>query len=262
MISTQFCSECGAVNEQAHTHCFACGQFLATGTEDKEAQDEALLHERYQLSTILGSGGFGAVYRARDLQTGLEVAIKQETLRGLSTEETIEAADTFNREISLLSKLRHPQIPQIYDHFGDREHWYLVLEYLEGTTLETYLEMHTAQGKPIEIEETLSIGLQLCTVLEYLHTHRPPVIFRDLKPGNILRSPGGTLCLIDYGIARHFRPGQARDTQALGSPGYAAPEQYGRAQTTPQTDSTVWVRSCTPCFRVRILQSSPLPSHL
>lgn len=195
-----------------------------------------LLHDRYQLGATLGSGGFSAVYRGHDLQTGRAVAIKQVRLGGLSAEETIEATDTFNREVSLLSVLRHPQVPRIYDHFSDREHWYLVLQYLEGTTLETYLEMCVARGKSIQVDEALAMGLQLCRVLEYLHTCQPPVIFRDLKPSNIMRSPDGTLCLIDFGIARHFRPGQVRDTQPLGSPGYAAPEQYGRAQTTPQTD--------------------------
>jgi serine/threonine protein kinase len=236
MISTRFCPVCGAANKQEHTHCFACGQLLATGMEDREVQDAALLHDRYQLGAILGFGGFSAVYRARDLQTGRDVAIKQITLRGLSVEETIEATDTFNREVSLLSALRHPQVPRIYDHFSDREHWYLVLEYLEGTTLETYLETRAAKGNPIQVEETLEMGLQLCRVLEYLHSQKPPVIFRDLKPGNIIRSPGGTLCLIDFGIARHFHRGQAHDTHVLGSPGYASPEQYGHAQTTTQSD--------------------------
>src|SRR5258707_222927 len=80
------------------------------------------------------------------------------------------------------------------------------------------------------------MALQLCVVLEYLHTCQPPIVFRDLKPGNIIRTPTGNLCLIDFGIARQFRPGQMRDTQRLGSPGYAAPEQYGHAQTTPQAD--------------------------
>jgi serine/threonine protein kinase len=204
--------------------------------EDREVQDEARLHDRYQLGALLGFGGFSVVYRARDLQTGRDVVIKQITLRGLSVEETIEATDTFNREVSMLSALRHPQVPRIYDHFSDREHWYLVLEYLEGTTLETYLETRTAKSDPLQVEEALEMALQLCGVLQYLHTQEPPVIFRDLKPGNLIRSPGGTLCLIDFGIARHFHLGQARDTQVLGSPGYAAPEQYGRAQTTPQSD--------------------------
>jgi eukaryotic-like serine/threonine-protein kinase len=236
MISTQFCSACGAANDSGQTHCFACGQLLGADRDGREVQGEALLRDHYQLGTILGTGGFSMVYRARDLQGGREVAIKRVTLRDLGTVEMIEATDTFNRELSFLSALRHPQVPQIYDYFSDRNHWYLVLEYLEGTTLETYLHRRAAQGNPFQLDEVLAMGLQLCRVLEYLHTRQPPVIFRDLKPSNIICTPGGTLCLIDFGIARHLRPGQAHDTQPLGSPGYAAPEQYGRAQTTPQSD--------------------------
>ena len=236
MINIHFCPVCGTANELARTPCFACGHPQIKGRAGQEEADQALLHGRYQPGMILGSGGFSVVYRARDLQTGREVAIKQVTLCNLTAQETIEATNTFNREVSQLCALRHPQIPQLYDHFSDREHWYLVLQYLEGTTLETYLEMRTTQGKSLHMNEALALAFQLCGVLEYLHTQEPPVIFRDLKPSNIIRTPGGTLCLIDFGIARHFREGQARDTQPLGSPGYAAPEQYGHAQTTPQTD--------------------------
>ncbi len=236
MISTQFCPACGAANEPGQTHCFACGQFLDAGSNGREVPGDVLLHGRYQLGAILGAGGFSMVYRARDRQSGREVAIKQISLRALSAKETIEATDTFNRELRLLSALRHPQVPQLYDHFSDRDHWYLVMEYVEGITLEVYLHRRITQSHPLQLDETLATGVQLCHVLEYLHTRQPPVIFRDLKPGNIMRTSGGTLCLIDFGIARHFRPGQAHDTQPLGSPGYAAPEQYGREQTTPQSD--------------------------
>jgi serine/threonine protein kinase len=78
--------------------------------------------------------------------------------------------------------------------------------------------------------------MQLCLVLDYLHSHHPPIVFRDLKPANIMRTPTGQLYLIDFGIAPSFKPGQAKDTVALGSLGYAAPEQYGKAQTTPRAD--------------------------
>ncbi|HEY3993611.1 MAG TPA: protein kinase [Ktedonobacteraceae bacterium] len=237
MITTRFCPVCGAANELARTHCFACEQLLVASIDDRDAKHATLLRERYQLGALLGSGGFSVVYHARDMQAdGRDVAIKQINLQGLKPEEMIETTDTFNREVSLLSILHHPQIPWLYDHFDDRDHWYLVLEYLEGDTLEVYLEKRIAQGKPIQIDEALSMALQLCVVLEYLHTRQPPIIFRDLKPGNIIRTPGGKLCLIDFGIARRFRPGQVRDTQRLGSPGYAAPEQYGRSQTTTQAD--------------------------
>ncbi len=86
------------------------------------------------------------------------------------------------------------------------------------------------------VEQVLEIGIQLCMVLEYLHLRQPPIIFRDLKPANVMLTIHGHIYLIDFGIARHFKPGQAKDTTALGSTGYAAPEQYGKAQTTPRAD--------------------------
>ena len=200
------------------------------------AQSE-LLQGRYRLGSTLGSGGYSAVYRGWDTQAGgRSVAIKQITLHGMGTEETIEATNTFNREVEALSTLSHPQVPRLYDHFSDSDHWYLVLEYIEGQTLEDYIEERAARRKPFQMEEILGIALQLCTVLTYLHSRHPAVIFRDLKPDNIMRTPAGQLYLIDFGIARHYTPGQSRDTQALGSPGYAAPEQYGRAQTDARTD--------------------------
>ncbi len=235
--STRFCPVCGAANEPASTSCFACGEVLASEQEGTPTPTPILWHGRYDLQTLLGSGGFSAVYRARDTQgQGREVAIKQIHLQGLSAQEMIEATETFHREVRMLSALAHPQIPRLYDHFTDSDHWYLVLEYIAGQTLETVLATREAQGKPFSIEETLDLGLQLCTVLTYLHSRQPPIIFRDLKPGNLLLTPAGKYCLIDFGIARHFQPDQARDTQRLGSPGYAAPEQYGHAQSTAQTD--------------------------
>lgn len=233
MISTRFCPVCGAVNNDTQTHCFACDHLLSVNAQD----EGSLLHERYRLGTTLGSGGYSAVYRGWDTQSGgRSVAIKQITLQGLGTEETIEATNTYNREVNALSALNHPQVPRLYDHFSDADHWYLVLEYIEGQTLESYLEARAAQTKPFQIEEILGAGLQLCVVLNYLHSRHPPLIFRDLKPDNIMRTPSGKLYLIDFGIARHYTPGQSRDTQSLGSPGYAAPEQYGRAQTDARTD--------------------------
>ncbi|HET8842582.1 MAG TPA: protein kinase, partial [Ktedonobacteraceae bacterium] len=236
MITTRYCPQCGAANEESSTLCFSCGHEIEKEPET-EGRAGTLLHERYLLEAIVGTGGFSVVYRALDTQAEKRVvAVKQINLQNRSPEEVIEATDTFNREVVLLTELNHPQIPQLIDSFGDREHWYLVLEFLEGETLESRLEQYATQHKPIPLEETLFIGQQLCTVLNYLHTFRPPIIFRDLKPGNILRTPGGKLYLIDFGIARRYQPGKAQDTQRLGSPGYAAPEQYGRAQTTTRAD--------------------------
>jgi eukaryotic-like serine/threonine-protein kinase len=243
--SPRYCDACGAANQTQATRCWACGQRFAASTEhtgsasslpaEQPAPPPALLVGRYRIIGIIGTGGFGAVYQAQDKRRhDALVAIKSITLRHLSPEQIIEATDTFNREVRLLTGLEHPNLPRIHDHFTDPEHWYLVMDFIQGETLEQYLE-HT-EGKHLPVAEVLGIGMQLCTVLDYLHTRQPPIIFRDVKPGNIMRTPRGRLYLIDFGIARRFTPGKARDTMPLGSPGYAAPEQYGTAQTTAQSD--------------------------
>lgn len=194
-----------------------------------------MIAERYAIEGEVGQGGFGVVYKARDTrERNRLVAIKQINLQALTPREIIDATASYNREVTLLSKLEHANLPRIYEHFSDAEHWYLVMQFISGETLEDYY--HKNPGKHLSIKEALDICIQLCSVLEYLHRHDPPIVFRDVKPANVMRTPTGHLYLIDFGIARYFKPKQARDTDLLGSPGYAAPEQYGRGQSTPQTD--------------------------
>ena len=200
-----------------------------------ELLPQALFKGRYLIVSKVGEGGFGSVYKARDTQDRERlVAIKEVSLQGLPPQVTIEATNAFRREVSLLAQLEHANLPRLYEHFQEPEHWYLIMDFIEGETLEEY--QSKIPNKRLQLSETLDIGLQLCTVLEYLHTRQPPIIFRDLKPANIMRTSTGKIYLIDFGIARYFKQGQAKDTIALGSPGYAAPEQYGKAQTTPQAD--------------------------
>ncbi|MEO7018614.1 MAG: protein kinase [Ktedonobacteraceae bacterium] len=239
MTTSRFCPQCGADNAPANALCHACQQPLAISAGMHETS--ALLNERYMVLAEVGAGGFGAVYQARDTwEKNRLVAVKQINLKGLSSQEIIEATDAFNREAQILTTLNHPLLPRIFDRFSDPEHWYLVMNFIDGSTLDAYLQQHVANALPakagLPLGETLAIGLHLCNVLHYLHTQQPPVIFRDIKPGNVMRTPSGRLYLIDFGIARHFKLGQAKDTIPFGSPGFAAPEQYGRAQTTPQAD--------------------------
>ena len=199
----------------------------------KEPAD--ILKQRYRIIKKIGSGGYGEVYKAADTQFGdRHVAVKEMSQRGLSAPEINEASEAFKHEAFLLAALTHPGLPSIYDYFCENERWYLVMSFIEGETLETYL--NRSRGNRIPAEKALHIGTQLAAVLSHLHTRKPPIIFRDLKPSNIMRTYDGQIYLIDFGIARHFKPGKIKDTMALGSPGYAAPEQYGRAQTTPQAD--------------------------
>jgi WD40 repeat protein len=229
LSSQLYCNNCGAANHDRAEHCFVCELPLHLPMK------EPLLKDRYRFLVPLGQGGFGAVYKVEDTYDGnRHLAMKEINLSSLRAEEIIEATTAFNREVAMLSVLTFPNLPRIYDHFADKEHWYLVMDFIEGETLEQYLER--TQNGCLPLKEVLEIGIHLCTVLAYLHTREPSIIFRDLKPANVMRTSAGHLYLIDFGIARHFKPGQPRDTIPLGSPGYAAPEQYGRAQTTPQTD--------------------------
>ncbi len=196
---------------------------------------QSMLKKRYTLLSQAGRGGFGAVYKAID--TGLKnrlVAIKEMSQNSLDLRERAEASAAFNHEAMLLASLTHPNLPGIHDQFTEAGRSYLVMDFIEGETLEEALRKLGPRKMPIE--KVLDIGLQLCAVLEYLHTRQPPIIFRDLKPANIMLNPSGHVYLIDFGIARHFKPGQKQDTTALGSSGYAPPEQYGKSQTTMRAD--------------------------
>ncbi len=198
-------------------------------------QPGTLLARRYRILAQIGVGGFGTVYKARDRrQHGKLVAIKEINMAALSAQEKIEVTDSFNREITLLSRLEHKHLPRIYDQYTDPEHWYIVMDYIEGQTLEELLA-RSSKGR-LSLNQVAKIGIALCDVLAHLHNQSPSIIYRDVKPSNIMLTPWGRLYLIDFGIARCYRPGQLRDTGPLGSPGYAAPEQYGRMQTTTQTD--------------------------
>jgi len=253
MIASFFCDECGAELSTQAPSCAACGHPVdaslltpsvqATKAPFLSSQTAAagtllrgfLLAQRYRIISLIGQGGFAQVYKAKDTaQRNRLVAIKRISLNGLSAREMIEATDTYNREITYLSQLRHESLPRIYEHFTDADHWYIVMEYIQGETLEDRLK--SVRGGHFSVQKVLDIAFSLCMVLGYLHRQEDPVIFRDLKPANIMITRKGRLYLIDFGIARHYRPQEHKDTTPLGSPGYAAPEQYGKAQTTIQTD--------------------------
>lgn len=240
---TIFCDTCGAANRTQAAFCCACGRplhntFQATATPQQTftglLASPHVLKQRYRILAQIGKGGFGAVYKAADTQFANRLlAIKEMSQSNLNSRELIEATQSFKHEAFLLAGLTHPNLPRIYEQFSEAGRWYLVMDYIEGETLEAYLDK---VGGKLPLEKALSIGLQLCSVLDYLHNRQPPIIFRDLKPANVMFAPTGHVYLIDFGIARHFKPGQSKDTAALGSSGYAAPEQYGKMQTTPRTD--------------------------
>lgn len=192
------------------------------------------MNKRYQLGQLLGSGGMGDVYKAQDIQLNRLVAVKVMRPANLvSSKEFQHFTQLFQTEALRLAKLKHYGIPHIYEYFEEAGNWFLVMEFIEGKTLQEHLGVSGGRLPPHEV---IGLGNQLADVLHYLHQCNPPLIFRDLKPANVMITPDGQVFLIDFGIARVFTPGKNQDTFVALSQGYAAPEQYGMAQTTVRSD--------------------------
>ncbi|WP_110518495.1 serine/threonine protein kinase [Herpetosiphon llansteffanensis] len=195
---------------------------------------ELILGYRYLLKQRLGQGGMGAVYLAYDQRLDIDCAIKEMSTALLKTEDERERArKSFHEEAKLLARLNHPNLPRVTDHFSDHGREYLVMEFVPGETLASILRN---SPPPWPVADVVAFAEPLTEVLHYLHSRTPPIVFRDLKPANIMRTPEGQVKLIDFGIARLFKPGQSQDTQAFGTMGYSAPEQYGTGQTDARSD--------------------------
>ncbi len=175
----------------------------------------------------------GAVYQAKDLKRQTICAVKEMSLSMVPAEERLQAIQNFKVEAKILWGLNHPNLPAFTGFFTEGQRYFMVMEYVDGSTLEDLLERN---GGPFSERRVLGWARQLCDVLEYLHSQNPPIIFRDMKPGNIMFMRNGRIKLIDFGIARFFRPTSSQDTQLLGTPGFAPPEQYGKTQTDERSD--------------------------
>ena len=193
-----------------------------------------ILQGRYTIVRKVGGGGMGIVYEANDgRMAGRQVAIKEMRQANFSSEQLAKIKKQFEREANILNLLHHPNLPRVYDSFEENGRYYLVMEFIEGETL--LQQLGRTYGHPLPVHLVVHYALQLCDVLTYLHKRLPPVIFRDLKPSNVMITPDGRVFLIDFGIARHFKHGQRGDTEAFGTKGYIAPE-VGFAQTDARSD--------------------------
>lgn len=235
------CPNCRAANPPSAKFCNACGAALPSAAQRPAGATGALslhatLHNgRYVVEGLLGKGGMGAVYKVRDTHLqNKRWAIKEMSTAGLlTTEELRQGVEAFRREAAMLAHLNHRNLPKVIDNFEESGREYLVMELVEGQTLSAMLGKGS---KPLRVDQVVAWGEQLCDVLGYLHSQRPAIIFRDLKPDNIMVDKDGVVKLIDFGIARHFTPGKKVDTTAFGTTGYAPPEQYGKGQTDARSD--------------------------
>jgi serine/threonine protein kinase len=187
-----------------------------------------LLHKRYRIVEILGQGGMGSVYRAVDENLGVDVAVKENLFT------TDEYARQFRLEAVILANLRHANLTRVTDHFviGDQGQ-YLVMDYIEGEDLRQRMERVSS----ISEEDAVLIGVAMCDALMHLHSRKPPILHRDVKPGNVKITPDGHIFLVDFGLAKILKGTQATTTGARAmTPGYSPPEQYGTARTDARTD--------------------------
>jgi hypothetical protein len=192
-----------------------------------------VLQNRYRIERLLGGGGMGMVYLARDQRlSNRPCAIKEMVDHFIDPAQRLEANEYFAREADTLAQLKHPAIPAITDRFDDAANrHYLVMEYVEGRNLEE--ELAANGGEPLSEGLVIDIARQLCDVLAYLHAFSPPVVYRDMKPSNVMLTPKGRAVLIDFGIARLFKG--ARKGTMIGTLGFAPPEQY-QGQVDPRSD--------------------------
>jgi formylglycine-generating enzyme required for sulfatase activity len=191
-------------------------------------QTGSILHNRYRIVKLLGQGGFGTMYRAWDMTLGRPCALKQ------NLDAAPEIQRQFLREAKILANLNHPNLPRVIDYFIEGPGQYLVMDFIEGRDLQEMLE---ERGAPLAEDQVLPWIRQICDALTYLHTQKPPIIHRDVKPANIRITPAGSAVLVDFGIAKAYEAGSktTRGAQAV-SPGFSPYEQYGKGATDARTD--------------------------
>jgi len=190
-----------------------------------------IIEGKYEILKKIGQGGMSVVYLAMDNRLNKQWAIKEVRKDGVKDFEVVRQG--LMVETNMMKRFSHPNLPRIVDIIDVAGTFYIVMDYIEGQPLSTLLSEYGAQPQEYVIEW----AMQLCDVLEYLHTRTPSIIYRDMKPANIMLKPDGNLTLIDFGIAREYKEKNLADTTCLGTQGYAAPEQFGgQGQTDRRTD--------------------------
>lgn len=190
------------------------------------------IDDKYEILKLIGQGGMSKVYLAMDKRLNKQWAIKEieKKAKDKNNEIVIQSAIA---EANLIKQLDHPAIVRIVDIIDNGNVIYIIEDYIEGETLSSILENNGAQPQELVIEW----AMQICEALEYLHTRKPPIIYRDMKPANVMLKPDGNIKVIDFGIAREYKDQSLADTVSLGTKGYAAPEQFGgKGQTDARTD--------------------------
>lgn len=190
-----------------------------------------VIEDRYKILSEIGRGGTSCVYLAENIRLHNLWAVKEVYINRMTGDGA--QSNILVAESSILTRLRHPGLPSIVDIIRTPESLLIVMEYVEGVSLNRVLE----QRRVCSQEDVVKWGRQLCDVLGYLHSQNPPIVYRDMKPANVMLRPDGNIVLIDFGMAREFKHHTSHDTTNLGTHGYAAPEQYRNdRQSDARTD--------------------------
>lgn len=252
------CARCGRPAPADAMFCPGCGHDLrnksprlATGLL---AANQRLHNQRYVVLQKLAQGGQSAVYLVSDaLDGGAKRAIKEMSESNIAPGEREKAVNDFFREAKMLHDLDHRALAKVYETFVEGQKYFLVMEYVDGHNLEDEL---ITVGRPLEWERVVDWGMTLCDVLSYLHGQYPPIIYRDLKPANVMLTKNGSLKLVDFGIARWLHAERTRDTAQLGTDGYAPLEQYS-ARSEPRSDLYALGASLYHLLTGRVPESAP-----
>ncbi len=207
-----------------------CGRWLEPYLSEQVKhlnREGAILQSRYRIVKLESEGGMSFVYKVEDERLNKYWALKELKAAVEFLEGSVEYAQ-FKTEARILADFSHTAFPSVIDFFLDSGKAYIVEEWIEGKTLESIC------GKGLPEEKIREITIQLVDALDYIH--KKGVVYRDLKPQNIMITRDGGIKLIDFGIARFYKAGKRKDTVLAGTPGYAPPEQYGRGQTDIRTD--------------------------
>jgi serine/threonine-protein kinase len=242
----QSCPACNAENRVGAKFCSKCGKTIAVSPKPGTGNlgQGTLLADRFLIQKTIARGGMGAVYLVYDmhlkdpaLQRDKPWALKEMSESSVPPDQLHDAIKMFQREAAMLAHLDHPSLPRVIDCFEYDAKHYLVMDFIEGDTLDALLRQRSA---PFNLNEVVNWARQLMGVIKYLHQQNPLIIYRDIKPGNIMRNAYNHLKLIDFGIARFKRTtttlnGSVQDA-ASGTQGYAPPEQWRSGEVTPAAD--------------------------
>jgi len=223
-----FCSNCGNQNNETASLCTCCKNPLNLNPVGP-LPEGAVLENRYTIVNLIKIGGMGAVYKAKNNKLDSICAIKELLPPYGTLERHSRVTEWFKREAKLMAGLDHPNLPGVFDYFVSNGRYYLVMTFIEGEDLECKLEKEGNPGLPSE--KVLAWAKEIAGVLSYLHNQNPPVIYRDMKPSNIMIHKDGRAILVDFGLARVIHHDSRSQKTAIGTTGYAPPEQWrGRAE--------------------------------